>query len=87
METRKRPLPTFNHEGDGKKEFVQQMFDDISPHYDFLNHFLSLGIDIHWRKKFVRNLNIQDGDTVLDMACGTGDVGFEILKQFQIKIH
>ena len=62
------------------------MFDDISPHYDFLNHFLSLGIDIYWRKKFTRKLDIQDGDTILDVACGTGDVGFEILKKHSVSI-
>ena len=86
MDTRKRPLPKFKHSGKGKKEFVQKMFDDISPHYDFLNHFLSLGIDIYWRKKFIQNLNIQDGNIVLDVACGTGDVGFEILKQNKIEL-
>jgi len=79
-------MPTFNHEGKSKKQFVRQMFDDISPSYDFLNHLLSLGIDIHWRKKFISYLNIKDGDTVLDMACGTGDVGFEILKHYQIQL-
>ena len=62
------------------------MFDDISPNYDFLNHFLSLGIDIYWRKKFTRKLDIQDGDTILDVACGTGDVGFEILKKHSVSI-
>ena len=62
------------------------MFDDISPHYDFLNHFLSFGIDIHWRKKFIQKLDIHDGDTVLDVACGTGDVGFEILKKHSVSI-
>ena len=62
------------------------MFDDISPHYDFLNHFLSFGIDIHWRKKFIQKLDIHDGDTVLDVACGTGDVGFEILKKYSVSI-
>ena len=56
------------------------MFDDISPHYDFLNHFLSLGIDIYWRKKFIQKLDIQDDYTILDVACGTGDVGIEIIK-------
>jgi len=86
METRKKPIPNFKHSGEGKKEFVQKMFDDISPHYDFLNHFLSLGIDIYWRKKFIQNLNIQDGNIVLDVACGTGDVGFEILKQNKIEL-
>ena len=86
METRKRPLPNFKHSGEGKKEFVQKMFDDISPRYDFLNHFLSLGTDIYWRRKFIRNLNIISGDTVLDVACGTGDIGFEILKKYNVKL-
>ena len=86
METRKRPLPKFKHAGKGKKEFVQKMFDDISPCYDFLNHFLSLGVDIYWRRKFIRNLNIISGDTVLDVACGTGDIGFEILKKYNAKL-
>ena len=86
MATRKRPLPSFKHTGEGKKEFVEKMFDDISPRYDFLNHFLSLGIDIYWRKKFIRNLNIQTGQTILDVACGTGDIGFEILKKHKIKL-
>ena len=79
-------MPEFTHQGKDKKEFVRRMFDDISPHYDFLNHFLSLGIDIYWRKKFIHTLNIQDGQTILDVACGTGDIGFEILKQHKIEL-
>jgi len=79
-------LPEFTHYGKDKKEFVRRMFDDISPHYDFLNHFLSFGIDIYWRKKFIQKLDIHDGDTVLDVACGTGDVGFEILKKHSVSI-
>jgi len=79
-------LPEFTHQGKDKKEFVQRMFDDISPHYDFLNHFLSLGIDIYWRKKFTRKLDIQDDYNILDVACGTGDVGFEILKKHSVSI-
>ena len=79
-------MPEFNHYGKDKKEFVRQMFDDISPHYDFLNHFLSLGIDIYWRKKFTRKLDIQDDYNILDVACGTGDVGFEILKKHSVSI-
>ena len=86
MKTRKKPLPSFKHTGKGKKEFVQKMFDDISPRYDFLNHFLSLGTDIYWRKKFIQTLNIKDGQTVLDVACGTGDIGFEILKKYNIEL-
>ena len=79
-------MPEFTHHGKDKKEFVRQMFDDISPHYDFLNHFLSFGIDIYWRKKFIQKLDIQNGDTILDVACGTGDVGFELLKKHSVSI-
>ena len=79
-------MPEFTHQGQEKKEFVRKMFDDISPSYDFLNHFLSLGIDIYWRKKFIRKLDFKDGNTILDVACGTGDVGFQILKKHSVSI-
>jgi demethylmenaquinone methyltransferase / 2-methoxy-6-polyprenyl-1,4-benzoquinol methylase len=38
----------------GKKQQVAKMFNSISKRYDFLNHFLSLGIDIRWRKKAIK---------------------------------
>jgi demethylmenaquinone methyltransferase/2-methoxy-6-polyprenyl-1,4-benzoquinol methylase len=79
-------LPEFTHEGQNKKEFVQKMFDDISPHYDFLNHLLSLGTDIYWRKKFIQKLNIADQTKILDVACGTGDICFEILRHYNVSI-
>ncbi|MGL6266479.1 MAG: class I SAM-dependent methyltransferase, partial [Chitinophagaceae bacterium] len=40
----------------GKKEQVAEMFDDIAPRYDFLNRFLSAGIDVRWRKKALEEL-------------------------------
>ncbi len=79
-------MPEFTHHGENKKELVRKMFDDISPHYDFLNHFLSLGIDIYWRKIFIRKLNIENDTKVLDVACGTGDVCFEILKHHSVSV-
>ena len=79
-------MPEFTHQGQEKKEFVRKMFDDISPSYDFLNHFLSLGIDIYWRKIFIKKIEIQEGSTILDVACGTGDVGFEILRKHSVSI-
>jgi demethylmenaquinone methyltransferase/2-methoxy-6-polyprenyl-1,4-benzoquinol methylase len=56
-----------------KKQQVEQMFDNIAPKYDFLNHFLSLGIDNLWRKKAVRILRAYKPESVLDVASGTGD--------------
>ena len=56
-----------------KKQQVEQMFDNIAPKYDFLNHFLSLGIDKLWRKKAVRILKADQPKRILDVATGTGD--------------
>ena len=56
-----------------KKQQVEQMFDNIAPKYDFLNHFLSLGIDKLWRKKAIRILSVYKSDFLLDVATGTGD--------------
>lgn len=58
----------------GKKEKVRKMFNEISYRYDFLNHFLSMGIDILWRKKLVNLLKKQHPKYVLDVATGTGDL-------------
>jgi demethylmenaquinone methyltransferase/2-methoxy-6-polyprenyl-1,4-benzoquinol methylase len=64
----------------GKKEQVARMFDNISGHYDFLNHFLSLGIDIAWRRKAIRQLRTVNPKWILDVATGTGDFAVEALK-------
>ena len=75
-----KEVKPYNAEG-GKKEQVNEMFDSIAPKYDFLNHFLSLGIDNIWRKKALRLLKNEDVNALLDIACGTGDFSFEALKQ------
>lgn len=62
-----------------KKEQVAEMFDNISHRYDFLNHFLSLGIDILWRKKAIRMLKPHAPKQILDVATGTGDFAIEAL--------
>ncbi len=54
------------------------MFDDISPKYDFLNHFLSFGIDKLWRRKLVKMLGNHNPESVLDVATGTGDMAIAI---------
>jgi demethylmenaquinone methyltransferase/2-methoxy-6-polyprenyl-1,4-benzoquinol methylase len=63
-----------------KKEQVTEMFDSIAPRYDFLNHFLSMGIDILWRRKAVKMLKPYNPEIVLDIATGTGDFAIEAAK-------
>lgn len=58
----------------GKKEQVAQMFNNIAHRYDFLNHFLSLGIDTIWRKKAIACLKKEKPKLLLDIATGTGDL-------------
>jgi demethylmenaquinone methyltransferase/2-methoxy-6-polyprenyl-1,4-benzoquinol methylase len=62
------------------KEKVRAMFDDISSRYDFLNHFLSFGIDRSWRRKLVRILAAKKPARVLDVATGTADLAIAIRK-------
>src|SRR5688572_13077286 len=70
-----------------KKEQVADMFDNIAHRYDFLNRFLSAGIDIQWRKKAIRQLKENHPQKILDVATGTADVAIlaaQILKPQQI---
>lgn len=69
-------------EESGKKKQVRQMFDKIAHKYDFLNHFLSLGIDHSWRRKAIRELKDLKPKNILDVATGTGDLAIEALRQF-----
>ena len=68
------------HNNGNKKEQVADMFNNISKTYDFLNHFMSLGIDIIWRKKAIRELLALQPKIMLDVATGTGDFAFEAIK-------
>jgi demethylmenaquinone methyltransferase / 2-methoxy-6-polyprenyl-1,4-benzoquinol methylase len=63
-----------------KKEQVARMFDNISHRYDFLNHFLSLGIDKVWRKQAITILAPGKPKLILDVATGTGDFAIQALK-------
>ena len=57
-----------------KKQQVAAMFDDIAFKYDFLNRFLSAGIDIRWRKKAIKQIAGLHPKKILDVATGTADV-------------
>ncbi|NOY45358.1 MAG: bifunctional demethylmenaquinone methyltransferase/2-methoxy-6-polyprenyl-1,4-benzoquinol methylase UbiE [Deltaproteobacteria bacterium] len=59
---------------------VRAMFSAIAPTYDLLNRILSLGVDVGWRRQMVRRLP-SGCRRVLDLACGTGDVALEIVRQ------
>ncbi len=60
-------------EAANKKTRVKRIFDSISHRYDFLNHFLSAGVDFYWRKKAVQLSGMSSQTKLLDIACGTGD--------------
>src|SRR3989344_18785 len=60
-----------------KKYKIAEMFDNIAGSYDFLNHFLSFGIDIYWRKRAVGVLSDLKPRKILDAATGTGDLAIE----------
>ena len=69
--------------GEGKREYVQQMFSDIAPRYDLLNHVLSMNIDKAWRRKALRSLQWtqRPAGSYLDLCAGTLDVGAALVKQ------
>ena len=68
-------------ETNARARAVERMFSSIAGKYDFLNHLLSLGMDIRWRKKAV--LAFEEGlagKAVLDLACGTGDLSIALAR-------
>jgi len=60
---------------------VSNLFDNIAGWYDFLNHFLSAGQDLYWRKRLVQMLRLGSTGRILDLAAGTLDVSLEIMRQ------
>lgn len=61
-------------EGDEKASAVRSMFDRIAPRYDRVNRIMTFGLDVRWRRRSVRELGLDTGSVVLDIACGTGDL-------------
>ena len=64
-----------------KKKQVEEMYDNISSNYDFLNHFLSFGIDNIWRNKTIKIVSQNQPKLILDVATGTGDLAFAAQKK------
>ena len=77
----------YQNSGLDKKDQVANMFNSIAYRYDFMNRFLSFGIDIQWRKKAINELKKLAPKKILDVATGTGDVAlltYRILKPEKI---
>lgn len=64
-------------ERNARRAFVRRMFDGIAGTYDLLNHLLSAGADILWRRWTIDALALEPGWWILDLATGTGDLGLE----------
>lgn len=76
----------YKEENAGKKEQMAKMFNNISHRYDFLNHFLSLGIDKIWRKRAISYLKPLRPQQILDVATGTGDFAIQALSLNPTKV-
>lgn len=68
-----------------RKKDSYKIFDEIASTYDLLNHTLSFGIDIYWRKKLLKHLPNKDSINALDLATGTGDVPLTLISDQRIK--
>ena len=78
-------LPYKNSE-QNKKGQVEEMFDNISPKYDLLNHLLSLNIDKLWRKRTIKKLESHSPKRILDIATGTGDFAMAATKLESVEV-
>ena len=67
-------------QGAEKAKAVQQMFDAIAPRYDLVNRIMTFRLDVRWRRKAIRSLNLPSGSLVLDLAGGTGDLCIDLRK-------
>lgn len=76
-------VPSSNY---SDKSVVKDMFNNIAPKYDTLNRLLSFGIDKIWRKKLIKQLISTNPQKVLDVATGTGDLAFHLLKKHETEV-
>lgn len=71
-------MPETLPEGQEKVEAVRSMFDSIAPRYDLVNRIMTFRMDVRWRRRTVTSLGLPAGATVIDLACGTGDLCREL---------
>ncbi len=67
-------------QGEEKAVAVEHMFNQIAPRYDLVNRLMTFRMDVGWRRRTVKALNLAPGSAVLDLACGTGDFCNDLLR-------
>ncbi len=72
---------------DKSGERVRDMFAQIAPRYDLMNHVLSLGIDITWRKRVLSLLRLDQDQPILDCCTGTGDLALMLAKKVDGRVN
>jgi len=71
---------------EGKRRYVRRLFATIADRYDFITTFLSYGQDRRWKARLIALADLQAGDRVLDLACGTGDLVFAAARRVRYGI-
>ncbi|MBZ0298790.1 MAG: class I SAM-dependent methyltransferase, partial [Anaerolineae bacterium] len=67
-------------QGEARAAYVQNMFDRIAGRYNLMNRLMTGGQDLRWRRFVVQQAHLPAGGKLLDLATGTGDIGFEALR-------
>lgn len=67
-------------QGEEKAIAVEHMFNQIAPRYDLVNRLMTFRMDVGWRRRTVKALDLEPGSVVLDLACGTGDFCNDLLR-------
>jgi demethylmenaquinone methyltransferase / 2-methoxy-6-polyprenyl-1,4-benzoquinol methylase len=66
---------------DGKRVYVRRLFHTIAGRYDLITRLLSYGQDRRWKTRLADLAAVEDGTAALDLACGTGDIAFELARR------
>jgi demethylmenaquinone methyltransferase / 2-methoxy-6-polyprenyl-1,4-benzoquinol methylase len=78
--------PNSSPAAEDKARAVRSMFDSIAHRYDLVNRVMTFGLDVGWRRRAVRELQLDRGAVVLDVACGTGDFCRELLRAGKVAV-
>lgn len=82
MDAAPPPDPTTDDDlpqGEEKVRAVRAMFDTIAPRYDLVNRIMTFRLDVGWRRRAIRSLELPTRSVVLDLACGTGDLSRDLV--------